>query len=100
MSYNLDSAAPPISVEELENLRKENDALEQTIHQHTKKFDIKEDVLPQKTVTMAPPKPEGVNVIKFNVLPQFAEEAMRDRGTPYTPIQCKNRGHDGTMFTS
>lgn len=97
---NADGDSAPITADDLRKLRDENDRLEQTIVQHTKKFDIVEDDLPVND-EKPPPKPlGGVRVMKFNVLPQFAEEAMFDRGTPYTPIQCHKRGHDGTMFTS
>jgi hypothetical protein len=89
----------PITIDELRKLKEENDLLERQIMEQTKKFGYQDDDAPLKERD-APKKVNGIKVHKFNVLPQFAEEAMQDRGTPYMPIQCKKRGHDGTMFTS
>ncbi|KAG8470833.1 hypothetical protein KFE25_009254 [Diacronema lutheri] len=88
-----------IQPDDLLKLKEENDELERSIMQHTRKFDVTDDTVPLKEPA-PPPKVGGIKVYKFNELPQFTTEAVSDRGTPYMPLQCKKRGHDGTMFTS
>lgn len=93
-----DTQALSIQPQELDQLRAENDALERSIMEHTRKFDVPNDTAPLSEPQ--PPRPVGgIKVHKFNILPQFATEAVSDRGTPYK-INYLKRGHDGSMFTS
>mmetsp|Transcript_20088 Transcript_20088/g.51132 ORF Transcript_20088/g.51132 Transcript_20088/m.51132 type:complete len:105 (-) Transcript_20088:1640-1954(-) len=96
------SATGPISMDELTKLRDENDALERSIMMHTRKFDTKVDEsLPLARAAEAPKAAVGgISVLKFNILSHFSDQAQIDHGTPFIPMQCTRRGHDGTMFTS
>lgn len=90
---------PLVDPADLQKLKEENDQLERAIMEQTRKLTWTEDAAATQEFA-APRKVGGIQVIQFSLLPQFMSEAISDDTTPFMPSQCKQRKHNGGMFTS